>query len=74
MEKYGQPHGSSLLPCRLQDKHHYHPTSYHGHRTDITNTEIKNYKYGLVYIAMMSLVSNIIVMHFVVLLHTSLSL
>jgi len=74
MDKYGQLHGSSLLPGKVQDKHHSHPTSYHGHYIDITDTEIKSYKYGVVSIAMMSLISNIIVTHLVVLLHTSLSL
>jgi len=71
MEKYGWLHGLSLLTCRLQDKHHSHPTSYHGHHIDITNTEIKNHKYGVICIEMMSLVSNIIVTHVVVLLHTA---
>jgi len=46
MEKYGQLHGSSPLTCRLQDEHHSHPTSYHGHHIDITNTEIKTTNMG----------------------------
>jgi hypothetical protein len=52
--------------------HHSHPTSYHGHHIGITNTENKNYKYGVICIEMMSLLSNIIVNHAVV-LYTPLS-
>jgi hypothetical protein len=63
MEMYGQLHGLSLLQCRLQDKHHFHPTSSHGHHIDITNTEIKNYKNGVVCSEMMSFASNIIISH-----------